>query len=67
MNYDGYANSRYTIAIGSIDKDGEQAYYSESGCGLFGVTPSSGKNQFISTTDSGTGCTEAFGGTSASR
>eukprot|EP01087_Luapelamoeba_hula_P021590 TRINITY_DN7582_c1_g2_i1.p1 TRINITY_DN7582_c1_g2~~TRINITY_DN7582_c1_g2_i1.p1 ORF type:complete len:535 (-),score=61.62 TRINITY_DN7582_c1_g2_i1:55-1659(-) len=70
MNYDGYANSRYTISVASVDKEGDQAYYSESGSGIFGVTPSSGKGLSVTTTDMGKNgafpCTEKFGGTSAS-
>ncbi len=34
VNYDGYANSRYTIAVGAVDHDGKQASYSESGAPL---------------------------------
>ncbi|HPM79751.1 MAG TPA: S8 family serine peptidase, partial [Candidatus Anammoximicrobium sp.] len=30
-NYDGYANSRYTIAVSAIDHNGRQSYYSEPG------------------------------------
>ncbi|MBX7158052.1 MAG: S8 family serine peptidase [Verrucomicrobiae bacterium] len=41
-NYDGYANSRYVIAVGAYDKKGEQSYYSESGANLVVVAPSSG-------------------------
>jgi subtilisin family serine protease len=35
VNYDGYANSRYTIAVGAIDHDGRQSPYSEPGAPLF--------------------------------
>ena len=31
VNYNGYANSRYTIAVAAIDDNGIQASYSESG------------------------------------
>ena len=31
VNYNGYANSRYTIAVAAIDHDGVQSYYSEPG------------------------------------
>lgn len=71
-NYDGYANSPYTMAIGAIDHNGHQAYYSESGANIFAVTPSSGGGKGISTTDLtghhgyGRGsCTHSFGGTSS--
>jgi subtilisin-like proprotein convertase family protein/subtilisin family serine protease len=41
-NYDGYANSIYTIAVGAFDSQSRQAYYSESGANLVIVSPSSG-------------------------
>lgn len=73
-NYDGYANSLYTFAIGAVDYNGNQAYYSESGANLLAVTPSSGvQNHGIVTTDlmgfsgySPGECTNSFGGTSSS-
>ena len=72
VNYDGYANSIYTIAIGAIDSNGNQAYYSESGASLFAVTPSSGSGRGITTTDlmgpegySNGNYTHSFGGTSS--
>eukprot|EP01097_Dermamoeba_algensis_P007675 TRINITY_DN4904_c0_g1_i1.p1 TRINITY_DN4904_c0_g1~~TRINITY_DN4904_c0_g1_i1.p1 ORF type:complete len:566 (-),score=119.66 TRINITY_DN4904_c0_g1_i1:615-2312(-) len=73
-NYDGYANSRYTITIGSIDHDGKPAWYSEPCSALVAVTPSSGTPGFaILTTDlrgpagaSRDDCSRTFGGTSAS-
>lgn len=43
-NYDGYANSRYVIAVGAYDKRGEQSYYSESGANILAVAPSSGQD-----------------------
>lgn len=72
-NYDGYANSPYTFAIGAIDYNGNQAYYSESGANLLAVTPSSGTSGHgIVTTDlmgsdgySIGDCTLSFGGTSS--
>lgn len=73
-NYDGYANSAYTFAIGAIDYSGAQAYYSESGANVMAVTPSSGTTGHgITTTDlmgyqgySSGECTSGFGGTSSS-
>ncbi|MGH8046077.1 MAG: S8 family serine peptidase [Chthoniobacterales bacterium] len=41
-NYDGYANSIYTIAIGAISNKRTQSYYSESGANLVVVAPSNG-------------------------
>lgn len=40
-NYDGYANSRYTIAVAASDDMGEQSTYSEPGANLLINTPSS--------------------------
>lgn len=71
-NYDGYANSRLTIAIGAVDYLGKQSYYSENCAALIACAPSSGSSKAITTTDllgaSGTAngdCTSSFGGTSA--
>jgi len=71
-NYDGYANSRYTISIGAIDFTGVEAWYSEECAMLLAVTPSSGGSRNIYTTDlkgrSGASyddCASTFGGTSA--
>ncbi len=41
-NYDGYANSIYTIAIGATDSKGTRAYYSEPGSNIVVAAPSSG-------------------------
>ncbi len=72
-NYDGYANSIYTIAVGAINHDGAHAWYSEPGANLLCVSPSSGTRMHIVTTElrgragsSGSECTWDFGGTSAS-
>ena len=43
VNYDGYANSIYTIAVGALDNAGEQADYSESGAALIVSAPSGGE------------------------
>ena len=73
-DYDAYASSPYTIAVGAIDHRGDQAYYSESGACLCCVAPSSGAGKGITTADlSGPGqgydgnseCTSDFGGTSS--
>ncbi len=50
-NFDGYANSIYTLAFGAITDVGTQAPYSESGANLTGVVPSDGGAQMLSTTD----------------
>lgn len=41
-NYDGYANSIYTIAVGAFDSLSRQAWYSEPGANLVISSPSSG-------------------------
>lgn len=71
-NYDGYANSIYSIAVGAIDHLGKQSWYSESCAALFVAAPSSGSSLGITTTDL-TGilgydrgqCCHTFGGTSS--
>ncbi len=63
-NYDGYANSRYTIAIGATDHSGKKAYYSEPGAPLIACAPSDDDSAYIITINS-SGCKTDFGGTSA--
>lgn len=41
-NYDGYANSIYTIAVAAMDSQGGQASYSESGSNIVITAPSNG-------------------------
>ncbi|GAB4139127.1 MAG: hypothetical protein Tsb009_07820 [Planctomycetaceae bacterium] len=41
VNYDEYASSRYTIAVGAIGHEGRQAFYSEPGAAML-VTAHSG-------------------------
>src|ERR1043165_9591141 len=41
-NYDGYANSRYVIAVGATRHDGKQASYSESGTNILVNAPGGG-------------------------
>lgn len=51
-NYDGYANSIYTIAVGALSDRGAQASYSEPGACLLVTAPSgSDYRQDITTTD----------------
>lgn len=72
-NYDGYANSPYTLSIAAVDHDDRPAYYSEPGACNLAAAPSSGASGYgIATTDlMGTygyaygDCTTTFGGTSA--
>ncbi len=54
VNYDGYANSRFTIAVGSCTNQGLATSYSEPGACLFVVAPADGgpgANSQITTTD----------------
>lgn len=70
-NYDGYANSIYTVTVGAIDEDGNMPFYAEKCASMLAVTFSSGTSQHrsIVTTDwtqrGGKGCTTAHSGTSA--
>jgi subtilisin-like proprotein convertase family protein len=50
-NYDGYANSRYTVAVAASTNYGGRASYSEKGANLFVNAPSSGGTLGITTTD----------------
>ena len=68
-NFDGYANSIYTITIGAIDFSQRKPAYSEECSSLVGVTYSSGENRYILTSDwnawSSAPCSHQHGGTSA--
>lgn len=70
-NYDGYANSIYTITIGAVDEQGQKPYYAEECASMLAVTFSSGGNKLRSIVTSdwsmhrGDGCTEGHTGTSA--
>jgi len=77
-NYDGYANSKYTIAVGSVTDAGRHALYSERGANLVVVAPSDGGAQNVLTASYDLGVDDDdnpirtteyisdFGGTSAS-
>lgn len=65
-NFDGYTNSIYSITTGAIDRAGDHPYYSEKCSALLLVTPSSGHQDAIHTTDVGFNtCYNGHGGTSA--
>jgi subtilisin-like proprotein convertase family protein len=58
VNYDGYANSLYALAVTAVSDQGEQASYAEPGACLIVAAPSSsggsicsGGRQHIATTD----------------
>lgn len=72
VNFDAYASSRYTIAVGATGADGTFSYYSEPGSSMLVNTPSSFSSGGITTTDvtggpgySSTNYTSGFGGTSS--
>lgn len=50
-NYDGYANSRYTLAFTASTNLGTRAYYAEKGANILANTPSNGGTLGITTTD----------------
>jgi subtilisin-like proprotein convertase family protein len=74
-NADGYANSRFVIAVAASDDSGIQSWYSEAGANIMVNAPSNGGASGITTTDllggdgyNGTAdpdCTNDFGGTSS--
>jgi len=71
-NYDGYANSRHTIAVTAVTHKGEQSWYAEPGANILVAAPSDGDGEGITTTDiEGSGgyengdYTDGFGGTSS--
>jgi Ca2+-binding RTX toxin-like protein len=51
VNYDGFANSRFVIAVAAVDDDGVQAPYSEPGAPILVTAYSSGTGVGITTTD----------------
>ena len=65
VDYDPYASSRYTIAVGAIGNLNHRADYNELGSSMFAVAHSSGNTLNIFSTTSGGGYTTTFGGTSA--
>jgi len=72
-NKDGYANSRFTIAVTAISHEGDQSYYAEPGANILVAAHSNGDGEGITTTDivgsggyNGSGnVTHTFGGTSS--
>ena len=67
VNYDGYANSIYTIAIGAVNDKGQRSGYSEPGAAKVVSAPSDGDfdDQGITTTDINSNYRYDFGGTSS--
>lgn len=77
-NYDSYANSIYTIAVGATSSFGLRSFYSEPGANILICAPSNGGALGIVTTDNtgeagyagaasplGANYTDTFGGTSS--
>ena len=65
VDYDPYAATRYTIAVGAVGDLDERSWYNESGSSMLVVAHSNGNNRGITTTDSGNSYTNSFGGTSS--
>jgi len=65
VDYDPYASSRYTIAVGAIGDLDTRVSYNEQGSSLMVVAYSDGNNRSIYSTASGSSQTFNFGGTSA--
>ncbi|CAB1347696.1 unnamed protein product [Coregonus sp. 'balchen'] len=57
-NYDGYANSIYTVTIGAVNEEGKMPFYAEECASMLAVTSDWSLQQ-------GTGCTDGHTGTSA--
>lgn len=67
-NYDGYANSIYTIAVAAMNDTGGRSAYSEPGANVLICAPSNditGSHRGITTTTTNAGYTYSFGGTSS--
>lgn len=65
VEYDPYAASRHTIAIGAITDGDVRSWYNESGSSMLCVAQSDGGSQGIYTTTGSSGYTSNFGGTSS--
>lgn len=65
VNFDGYANSRYTIPVGALTNSGTRSSYSERGASLLVAAYSSGGSLGITTTSGSSSYTNSFGGTSS--
>ncbi|MCH2100375.1 MAG: S8 family serine peptidase [Planctomycetes bacterium] len=65
VDYDPYASSRYTIAVGAIGDRDVRSSYNEKGSSMLVVSHSNGNSRGIDTTDLN-GYTTSFGGTSSS-
>jgi subtilisin-like proprotein convertase family protein len=64
VDYDPYASSRYTVAVGAVGDLDVRSGFNETGSSMLVVAHSSGNNRGITTTDLN-GYTSSFGGTSS--
>ncbi|KAJ7735426.1 peptidase S8/S53 domain-containing protein [Mycena olivaceomarginata] len=65
-NFDGYANSIYSVTVSAVDHKGMRPYYSEGCTANMIAAYSSGSGKYITTTDKGKDkCALTHGGTSA--
>lgn len=67
-NYDGYANSIYTIAVGALNSSGARSRYSEPGANVLVCAPSNDTasgHRGITTTSTNGSYIHDFGGTSS--
>ncbi|KAJ1512736.1 Proprotein convertase subtilisin/kexin type 7 [Coelomomyces lativittatus] len=64
-NFDGYANSLYTITIGGLSPVGNLPFYAEPCAAHLAMMFGGSDGKFISTTDMYSGCTTQHTGTSA--
>ena len=65
INFDPYASSRFTIAVGATGANGTSSYYSEKGAPMLVNASSSDTFSGTTTTDYPSDYTNAFGGTSS--
>ena len=65
VEYDPYASSRMTVAVGAIGDNDTRSFYNEHGSSMTVVAHSDGNNRGIYTTTGGSGYTSSFGGTSS--
>ncbi|MBL4590684.1 MAG: S8 family serine peptidase [Phycisphaerales bacterium] len=66
VEYDPYASSRHTLAIGAVGDLDTRAWYNETGSSMLVVAHSSGNNRGTWTTTTASTYTSNFGGTSSS-
>lgn len=67
-NYDGYANSIYTLSVAALNDTGTRSAYSEPGANVLVCAPSNDSvigHRGITTTTTNSGYTHSFGGTSS--